>query len=1168
MRVKTNILKPFAFQQQTSATTRAAFTPFVLTLLALALAAQPHAQTLNGTVNAYNNEQYWFGYYKDLRTKIDMNGDTINTNRHAFTGQQELNNAGRTLELAKSNNASAFNAFTNAAAIANNNLPPEGDSRLAEHNAYQAAYNAYLSGRNSNNAARVRSLERSVYNSARLLSITDFNAVAQAFSRYNTSRERLGTATNRHATATNRFDMFRANENAARARLSLYKTRAAQYRNLTVYMGLNQNINNTTVIHPGVSQWDNAATKNRLVYLTGGFVGSYDTANYGKDIEEVVWSTILSAAKETNGQIVNARAKFESQLTDLAYEWIKTDRESDEDFYNAVDRMVVAAQNAFGNRDPESLSQQERAFYKALTLWSTTETDRDFLRKEISRTSKPFLALPDESLGRAVRVFYQLEMASVAAGIRWEDQYTDAELAFTEALNELALALLFNGSRSSAKQVGYDFFDIQGGLDKTKIQGALNSADFSRFNFAHNESTYAEESSYNLLLYYQRGVNEPAGLVQLRAQINSERTRHHDNVAARTATWESANAAWSSANAAWSSANARATSRNAAWSSANSEWTRTNTAWTQANTTLTQANANNTARSTAYTSALTEETAALNDLTDHVIVANPLYQEGGGQPASWRADMEVIINTSSTPTQVRQARVNLSINIRAALDTYDLQPGDPGFGSDDWVYVRGLTAQTKLLAYEGKRDAVPAARTASQTAMRELSEAQVALRLATTSRNNARMARDAALAALTAARNSLIDAQSALTSARTALDAAYAALQAAIDARDLYINTTAPGLLAGFSETGAGTGRLAALAARFEATQKYLDDIVEEKRAAAEKAAQMHRGAQERLQRANTALANAKSANDTALDSLVTAVSGLSATARTPYQQYLDIINSSTSTPAQVAAAKIDLAQLVHSRTSASTQSVAGSTQTHNTHNTGGNLTALSGRYQTAKTQLQTAQSEKDAAQTAADLAKTANDAAAAALKEAQAASAAYRTKVQLLIKAETDPNLVALGNLSRALRDADENEDSQTDYHRPTELLSVSMDLHTRTRVADATIDLYTARVAALNEAIAANKLLIERNTAAIAITARHIDTLRYSAKLIAEGVAAAYALAGVPQLPGKLNLTVSAGEYDGEEAMGVTFHGPIGKRTAFSGAVVRTGKKDGVAVGITVGL
>ena len=302
---------------------------------------------------------------------------------------------------------------------------------------------------------------------------------------------------------------------------------------------------------------------------------------------------------------------------------------------------------------------------------------------------------------------------------------------------------------------------------------------------------------------------------------------------------------------------------------------------------------------------------------------------------------------------------------------------------------------------------------------------------------------------------------------------------------------------------------------------------------------------------AATSLTQAGTARDTALDALITHVVALTGSVATPYQIHIDTINSTTATAAQKSAARYAIAAEVNTR--------ATDTDTANDPSTA--LTALSTAYQTAKTDY----TVKFRAKAQADVDHYNFH---VARRDALKALADYTAATNHILGLETSTARVKLGNLSRALRGADENQLGTADHDKPIAILDVSLDLHSITASAATSIDTHTAKLTSLNAVIAENNRLIERNKAAITVQGRHIYDLYQRSKDAANGIAAAYALAGVPQIPGRLNLTISAGEFDGEEALGVSVHGQLGSRAAFSGAVVRSGNKNGLAAGITIRL
>ena len=242
-------------------------------------------------------------------------------------------------------------------------------------------------------------------------------------------------------------------------------------------------------------------------------------------------------------------------------------------------------------------------------------------------------------------------------------------------------------------------------------------------------------------------------------------------------------------------------------------------------------------------------------------------------------------------------------------------------------------------------------------------------------------------------------------------------------------------------------------------------------------------------------------------------------------------------------------------------------------------VTTAQGGVTTAQAALQalrdddTADDDQATEITAAMAAVTAAEAvvtsAQAAVVAANTARTNYIAASGVIVAAESNSaNRPHLAWLSRGLRNADVNGDGTVDYDTSIEILNITRDLHSRSTAANTTITALTARTQALATRIAANATLIAQNTASIDDQSRAIEALHERARSAADGVAAAYALAGVPQLPGKLNITVSAGDFDGQQALGVSVHGQVSEKIAFSGAFVRSGDNTGLATGLTIGL
>ena len=433
------------------------------------------------------------------------------------------------------------------------------------------------------------------------------------------------------------------------------------------------------------------------------------------------------------------------------------------------------------------------------------------------------------------------------------------------------------------------------------------------------------------------------------------------------------------------------------------------------------------------------------------------------------------------------------------------------------------TLATRASALASTRSALATSQSTLTTRTTALASARSALATAQSELATAESDLSSAQTALGAAQSQLASARQELSQAQASLADFIASSQAVIDSLPKY-KMSVP---------------LYVLQARIAATTQVLRADIEVRRAALDMAAA-------KVREAAGALQSATSARDSALNAVVNHVLGLDATGQTPYRSFIDTIQNSASTSAQVAAAKAALAEQVSTRTASDS-----STQ----------LAGLSQAYQTAKTGY-------DDAQRANESAVSAHTAAVNALAAARRKHDDYVADTDYFVRVETNTARPGLGDLSRALRLADEDMDGATDHDRPIAILDVSLDLHSRTLAAAMTIDAYIQRVDALNAAITANKAVIERNTAAIALQSRRIAGLQDRAGDAAEGIAAAYALAGVPQLPDRLNLTISAGEFDGQEAVGFTFHGQIGSKVAFSSAVVRSGDKNGLAFGLTLGL
>ena len=351
---------------------------------------------------------------------------------------------------------------------------------------------------------------------------------------------------------------------------------------------------------------------------------------------------------------------------------------------------------------------------------------------------------------------------------------------------------------------------------------------------------------------------------------------------------------------------------------------------------------------------------------------------------------------------------------------------------------------------------------------------------------------------------------------------------------------------------------LYAVQAQIQAVTHAMNTNINAKQAEADKTATALSSARTAFATANTALVSANATRDRALDAVVANVVALNSTDRAPYSTQIAIIEATGSTTAQVSAAKVALAGIVNSR------ATDGDTGT----NPSTALTSLSTAYQTAVTAQSEASMAKTNAMNAVTAANTAHTSATTALNSATETRDDFVVRAMRVVDAETGSR-ATIAQLSKALREADENRDGTAEYDKPIEILNITMDIHNATRAVAGAIVSTSNRIATLNNAIAANKDLIDRNTAAIAAQARHINLLQKRARIAVNGIAAAYALAGVPQLSGdRLNLTISAGTFDGEEAFGITFHGQVSSKVAFSGAVVRSGHHDGLAAGVTIGL
>ena len=302
---------------------------------------------------------------------------------------------------------------------------------------------------------------------------------------------------------------------------------------------------------------------------------------------------------------------------------------------------------------------------------------------------------------------------------------------------------------------------------------------------------------------------------------------------------------------------------------------------------------------------------------------------------------------------------------------------------------------------------------------------------------------------------------------------------------------------------------------------------------------------------AATSLAAATTSRNNALDALVAHVVALTGNDAAPYATHIATINSTSATAEQKSAARLAIAVEVNTR----------ATDTDTTNDPSAALAGLSTAYQTAKTDY----NAKFRAKAQADLD---HYNFLVARRDARKALADFAAGTKLVIAAETDAQREKLADLSRALRGADLDEDGTADHDKPLAILDISMKLHSLTTGVSDSVNAHADKLAALSAAIAENHRLIERNKASIIAQGRRIYEMQKRSKAAAHGIAAAYALASVPQIPGKLNLTISAGEFDGEQALGVSVHGQVGSKVAFSGAVVRSGSKDGLALGITLGL
>ena len=328
------------------------------------------------------------------------------------------------------------------------------------------------------------------------------------------------------------------------------------------------------------------------------------------------------------------------------------------------------------------------------------------------------------------------------------------------------------------------------------------------------------------------------------------------------------------------------------------------------------------------------------------------------------------------------------------------------------------------------------------------------------------------------------------------------------------------------------------------------------------------------LVQANAVVMQADTARAGALNAVVDNVRALTAAERhSSYAAHLATLENPGSTPEQIESAKVALASAV--------EALIDDTDTGNDPSDA--LKAYMTAYQSAQATLTQAAAAKATAETEVTDAVTERAEAVTTWERETAERDDFVRRAQVVIDAETallnigasgvvgaepvSAKVETLGRLSMALRGSDPNDNLVPDYDKPIEILHTSTMLHKQTLAAEATIVAYTARVTALNDAIEANKKLIERNTVHITEQARQIAGLRERLQIATDGVAAAYTLSGAPQIPGRLTMSISAGEFDGEEAMGLTFHGQITDRLAFSGAVVRSGQRDGLAAGVTIG-
>ena len=294
--------------------------------------------------------------------------------------------------------------------------------------------------------------------------------------------------------------------------------------------------------------------------------------------------------------------------------------------------------------------------------------------------------------------------------------------------------------------------------------------------------------------------------------------------------------------------------------------------------------------------------------------------------------------------------------------------------------------------------------------------------------------------------------QAALSSAAfTAFNTAYAAsasdVEAAITQLDTWYSTSGP------SDTLAVQFAAATLVMERQLVQVEHDIV----------------SAQEAIATATTALTTSTTRRDNALSALVANVVALTGNDATPYATHIATINSTTATTEQKAAARLAIATEVNNR----------ATDFDSSNDPSPALAGLSATYQAAKNDY----AFKFRAKAQADVD---HYNFLVTRRDTRRALASYKESTNRILGLEAAGSTrVKLGNLSRALRGADENQLGTADHDKPIAILDVSLDLHSRTRSAAASVEAslgaHISKLTALNETIAENNRLIERNKAAI---------------------------------------------------------------------------------------